>query len=272
MEKTLEIPLDCEEIKPVNPKGNQPEYSLERLLLKLKVRLEEPALWKRPWSWERLKAKRRRGRKRMRWLDSITDSSGHGFEQTIGDSEGQRGLECCSSWSRKESDTTYRLNNNKLSRKVPCLFWDRTRRLWPSAHARSLPLLSLLACSFRSAVSRWGDSGASGVWTRPLSRTSRWSPAESRQETGGQVKEETALSSDSVWLTASEDQTSQRLLPGEACFFSFPRCGVVWDLGRPRRNRLRAPSRCALFFSAEKLFFFPLRASLRASPGCPCPQ
>ena len=44
LEKTLESPLDCEEIKPVKPKGNQPiqysmntEYSLEGLMLKLKL-------------------------------------------------------------------------------------------------------------------------------------------------------------------------------------------------------------------------------------------
>ena len=35
LKKTLESPLDSKKIKPVNPKGNQPEYSLERLLLKL---------------------------------------------------------------------------------------------------------------------------------------------------------------------------------------------------------------------------------------------
>ena len=35
LEKTPEIPLDCKDIKTVNSKGNQPEYSLERLLLKL---------------------------------------------------------------------------------------------------------------------------------------------------------------------------------------------------------------------------------------------
>ena len=35
LEKTLESPLDCKEIKPINPKGNQPEYALERLMLKL---------------------------------------------------------------------------------------------------------------------------------------------------------------------------------------------------------------------------------------------
>ena len=37
MEKTLESPLDCKEIKSVNPKGNQLEYSLEGLMLKLKL-------------------------------------------------------------------------------------------------------------------------------------------------------------------------------------------------------------------------------------------
>ena len=35
LEKTLESPLNCKEIKPVNPKGNNPEYSLEGLMLKL---------------------------------------------------------------------------------------------------------------------------------------------------------------------------------------------------------------------------------------------
>ena len=36
LEKTLESPFDCKKIKPVNPKGNQPEYSLEGLMLRLK--------------------------------------------------------------------------------------------------------------------------------------------------------------------------------------------------------------------------------------------
>ena len=37
LEKTLESPLDCKEIQPVNAKGNSPGYSLERLMLKLKL-------------------------------------------------------------------------------------------------------------------------------------------------------------------------------------------------------------------------------------------
>ena len=58
--RRLESPLDCKEIKPVHPKGNQPEYSLEGLMLKLKLQYfghwcKEPTQWKRPWCWERLK-------------------------------------------------------------------------------------------------------------------------------------------------------------------------------------------------------------------------
>ena len=62
LEKTLESPLDCKEIQPVHPKGNQSnECSLEGQMLKLK--LQSLATWceglthlKRPWYWERFKA------------------------------------------------------------------------------------------------------------------------------------------------------------------------------------------------------------------------
>ena len=53
----------------------------------------------------------------MRWLDGITDMMiimTHESEQTLGDSEGQGSLACCSPWGRKESDTTEQLNNNKI--------------------------------------------------------------------------------------------------------------------------------------------------------------
>ena len=59
LEKTLERPLDCKEIQPVNPKEISPEYSLEGLMLNsntLATWCEELAHWKRPWCWERLKA------------------------------------------------------------------------------------------------------------------------------------------------------------------------------------------------------------------------
>ena len=60
--------------------------------------------------------KRRIGQKRMRCLDSITNSTGHEFEQIPGDSEGQGSLACCSPWGRKESDKIQRLNNSRALR------------------------------------------------------------------------------------------------------------------------------------------------------------
>ena len=45
----------------------------------------------------------------MRWLDGIT---AHEFEQTLGDSEGQGTLACCSQWGHKELNMTEQLNNN----------------------------------------------------------------------------------------------------------------------------------------------------------------
>ena len=77
--RTLESPLDSKEIKPVNPKEINPEYSLEGLMLKLKLQYFSH-LMRRDDSLEKtlmlgkIEGKRRRGRKQKRWLDGITDS------------------------------------------------------------------------------------------------------------------------------------------------------------------------------------------------------
>ena len=79
LEKTLESPLDCKEIQPVHPKEINPEYSLEGLILKLKLQYFGH-LMRRADSFEKtlmlgkIEGRRRRGRQRMRWLDGITDS------------------------------------------------------------------------------------------------------------------------------------------------------------------------------------------------------
>ena len=52
VEKTLKSPLDSKEINPINPEGNNPEYSLEGLLLKLKLQYFGH-LMRRPYSLER---------------------------------------------------------------------------------------------------------------------------------------------------------------------------------------------------------------------------
>ena len=78
LEKTLESPLDCKEIQQAHPKGS-PEYSLEGLMLKLKLQYFGH-LMRKADSFEmtlmlgRTEGRRRRGRQRMRWLDGITDS------------------------------------------------------------------------------------------------------------------------------------------------------------------------------------------------------
>ena len=53
----------------------------------------------------------------MRWLDSITDSMDMSFEQTLGDSEGQGSLACCSPWGCKERDMTWQLSNSHMCKK-----------------------------------------------------------------------------------------------------------------------------------------------------------
>ena len=81
LEKTLESPLDCKEIKPVHPKGDQSWCSLEGLMLKLKLQYSGH-LMRRADSLEKtlmlggIGVMRRRGRQRMRWLDGIIDSVG----------------------------------------------------------------------------------------------------------------------------------------------------------------------------------------------------
>ena len=79
LEKTLESPLDCKEIQPVHPKGDQSWVFIGRT----DAKAETPVLchlMRRVDSWEKtlmvggIWGKRRRGRQRMRWLDGITNS------------------------------------------------------------------------------------------------------------------------------------------------------------------------------------------------------
>ena len=79
LEKTLESPLDCKEIQPVHPKGDNPGCSLEGLMLKLKLQyfghlMRRTDLLEKTPMLGKIEGRRRRGRQRMRWLDGITDS------------------------------------------------------------------------------------------------------------------------------------------------------------------------------------------------------
>ena len=102
-------PLDSKEIKPVNPKGNQPWIFIGR------TEAEAPILWP-PDVKSRLTGKDPDAGKDWRQEEKgMTEDemvgwhhwfNGHESEQTPGDSEGQRSLDCCSPWAGKESDST----------------------------------------------------------------------------------------------------------------------------------------------------------------------
>ena len=79
LEKTLESPLDCKEIKPSILKEISPEYSLEGLMLKLKLQyfgylMQRADSFEKTQMLGKIEGRRRGGWQRMRWLDGITDS------------------------------------------------------------------------------------------------------------------------------------------------------------------------------------------------------
>ena len=114
LDKTLESPLNCKEIKPVNPKGNQSWIIIGRLMLKQKLQyfghlMQRADLLEKTLMLGKIEGRRKRGGEDVmvgwhHWFN------GHEFEQAPGDGEGQGSLVCCSPWSHKEPDTAERLN------------------------------------------------------------------------------------------------------------------------------------------------------------------
>ena len=115
LEKSLESPLDCKEIQPVHPKGDQSWVFIGRT----DAKAETPILWPphvkswltgkdpdagRDWGQEEKGMTEDEMAGWHHWLD------GHEFEWTMGVGDGQGCLVWCDSWSHKESDTTQRLN------------------------------------------------------------------------------------------------------------------------------------------------------------------
>ena len=120
LEKTLESPLDCKEIQPVHPKGNQSWVLTGRT----DVEAETPMLWPpdamswligkdpdagKDWGQEE---KGSTENEMVGWHHRL---NGCGFRWTLGVGDGQSDLACCGSWGRKESDTTEQLNWAKLN-------------------------------------------------------------------------------------------------------------------------------------------------------------
>ena len=112
--RLLRVPWTAE-IKPVNPKGNQPWIFIERTNAEAEAPILQP-----PDAKSQLIGKDpdagKDWRQEEKWMteDEMVgwhhQLNGHEFEKTLGDSEGQGGLACCSSWGHKELDMTERLN------------------------------------------------------------------------------------------------------------------------------------------------------------------
>ena len=117
--RTLESPLECKEIKSVNPKRNQPWM----FIVRTDAEAEVPILWPsdvKSWLFgkdpdaERMNAGGEGDHRRQDgWMTSLTQWNE--FEQVLGVGDGQGSLVCCSAWGSKELDATEQLNWTELN-------------------------------------------------------------------------------------------------------------------------------------------------------------
>ena len=135
LEKTLESPLDCKEIQPVHPKGDQSWVFTGRT----NAEAETPILWlldAETWligkdpdagkDW----GQKEKGKTEDKMVGWHYQHNGHGFAWTPGVGDGQGGLACCDSWGHKESDTTERLNWTEPQPSFPKLLYSWFPLIW----------------------------------------------------------------------------------------------------------------------------------------------
>ena len=171
--KTLQSPLDCKEIKPVNPKGNQSWIFIGGT----DAEAETPVLWPpdaKGWLTGKDSDTRKDWRQEEKgmtedemigWLHLL---NGHAFDQAPGDSERQGILACCGPWDYKESDTNEQLNNNKKMWK-----WLQNSvmgRGWKSVevHAGNTDVKGdfneISGRNEKQAIGNWGNSDLVLMW------------------------------------------------------------------------------------------------------------
>ena len=147
LEKTLLSPLNCKEIQPVHPKGDQSWDFFGRT----DAEAETPVLWPpdvknwligkdphagKDWGWEEKGMTEDEMVGWHHWLN------GHEFEQALGAGDGQGGLVCCRPWGCMESDTTERLNWTNMLSWMPfltCWYFFWISRSWLALFPQSAP-------------------------------------------------------------------------------------------------------------------------------------
>ena len=140
LEKTLESPLDCKEIKPVHPKGNQPWIFIGRTDAEVEAPIFDH-LMQRTDSLEKtlilgkIERRRRRAWQRMRWLDGITDlkdmslSRPGSWQWTGRPGSSPHGIAKSWTWLSEWTE----LNWNKCLLSIQILVSWRTRKKWKEA-------------------------------------------------------------------------------------------------------------------------------------------
>ena len=144
LEKTLESPLDCKEIQPAHPKGDQSWMFIGRNDVEVDTRIlwlpdvNRWLIWKDPdagkdWGQEE------KGTTEDEMAGWHHQLNGHEFGLTPGVGNGQGGLACCSPWDCKESDRTEQLNWTELkiatraaTRRKPRSLTNTSCHLWSS--------------------------------------------------------------------------------------------------------------------------------------------
>ena len=133
LEKTLESPLDYKEI---NPKGNQPWI----FIVRTDAEAEAPILWSPdvknwftgkhpdPGKYWRQEEKGVTEDEVIRWHHRL---HGHDFEQTLGDTEGQGSLACCSPWGSKLDMPEGLNNNNNILKEKRLGLRRKYAKVWP---------------------------------------------------------------------------------------------------------------------------------------------
>ena len=113
--RLLRIPWTARRSNQSILKEISPKYSLEGLMLKLKLQYFGHLIWRndsleKTLMLGKIEGRRKRGWQRMRWLDGITNSMDMSLKQALGVGDGQGSLVCRSPWGQDESVMTERLN------------------------------------------------------------------------------------------------------------------------------------------------------------------